>query len=191
MSKKNRGYSTLSWYQLVCVVALVMLIVVTRPHHFYDIHHLPDASLAAFFLLGFSQAKHHSFLLLTFLCLFTDLTVSYFDQALGECFTPAYPFIVIGYYVLWWFGKTSFFSISHISLKHTLNDCMTTCIALWFATTIAFASSNLSFYYFSGLFSHTHIVEFIDVISRYFWPFQVSAFCMSSLHLVFICKLIL
>ncbi|WP_052700170.1 hypothetical protein [Methylocucumis oryzae] len=48
--------SKLHTHKITSPLLLIALMVVTRYHHFGDALHLPDASLAVFFLAGYSRS---------------------------------------------------------------------------------------------------------------------------------------
>jgi len=87
------------------VFALSAVMWLTRGHHVASLAHLPDASWAIFFIVGFycsSFAVIALFLAQAFFIDYLALT----QLGLGEsCFTLAYSFLLPAYLSLWFAGK--------------------------------------------------------------------------------------
>jgi hypothetical protein len=88
---------------LIFVLSTIMWL--TRGHHLASLAHLPDASWAIFFIVGFyfsSFAVIALFLAQSFLIDYLALT----QMGIGEsCFTIAYSFLLPAYLSLWFAGK--------------------------------------------------------------------------------------
>jgi len=88
---------------LIFVLSAIMWL--TRGHHMASLTHLPDASWAIFFIVGFyfsSFAVITLFLVQAFLIDYLVLTQVGIGQS---CFTIAYSFLLPAYLALWFAGK--------------------------------------------------------------------------------------
>lgn len=87
------------------IFALSAIMWLTRGHHVASLAHLPDASWAIFFIVGFycsSLAVIALFLAQAFLIDYLALT----QLGIGEsCFTLAYSFLLPAYLSMWFAGK--------------------------------------------------------------------------------------
>lgn len=87
------------------IFALSAIMWLTRGHHVASLAHLPDASWAIFFIVGFycsSFAVIALFLAQAFLIDYLALT----QLGIGEsCFTLAYSFLLPAYLSMWFAGK--------------------------------------------------------------------------------------
>jgi len=96
------------------IFGLSAIMWLTRGHHMASLTHLPDASWAIFFIVGFyfsSFAVIALFLAQAFLIDYLVLTQLGIGQS---CFTIAYSFLLPAYLSLWFAGKW-------ISRRYTLN----------------------------------------------------------------------
>lgn len=162
--------------KIAIYLALALLLVATRPFHFASALNLPDASLSVFFALGFVQSRHATFSYFLVLTVIIDLATSYFQGVFGDCITPSYPFLVIGYYLLWFTGKTSYFTLGKFCWKLLGDNYLFVACALWLSTSLAFLVSNSSYYWFSDKFYHLSLSQFVAQISIYYWPYILSTF---------------
>lgn len=103
--------------QLIIGLILATLLVLTRSQHFADLHNLPGASWAVFFLAGvYIQSRWGltGFLSIAFLL---DLSV-YWSGVNSACFTPAYAMLLPAYASLWlagrWYAKQHDFTLSSL-----------------------------------------------------------------------------
>lgn len=88
---------------LIFILSAIMWL--TRGHHFASFSHLPDASWAIFFIVGFyfsSAAVIALFLAQAFLIDYLVVTHLGIGQS---CYTLAYPFLLPAYLSLWVAGK--------------------------------------------------------------------------------------
>lgn len=148
-------------------IPLIVLMVLTRFHHFGDTLRLPDASLAVFFLAGFYHKKN----LLVFL-LIMAFFIDYIAISRGTssfCVSPAYIFLIPAYSVMWFAGqyckKIKSLKLSGLAISITI---------LALATSASFIISNGSFYLLSGrieVFSWTH---FANQFGTYYSPYLTS-----------------
>ena len=81
--------------------ALAIVMLVTRTHSLSNVMHLPDTSLASFFVGGFFLRRATAFAGLFLLAFAIDVTViGWFGQS-SFCFTPAYWMLVPAYGTMW------------------------------------------------------------------------------------------
>ena len=147
-------------------IPLIALIVLTRFHHFGDVLHLPDATLAVFFFAGFYRKKA----LLGFLLVLAGL-IDYAAIQNGVsdwCVSPAYAFLIPTYAVMWFAGRycSNYKAMKSLELVKSLGFML-------LAASAAFAISNGSFYLFSGRFGDLSLVEYFVRVAQYY-PSYVS-----------------
>jgi hypothetical protein len=157
------------WLQVEYLpIPLIALMVLTRFHHFGDVLHLPDASLAIFFFAGFYRKKA----LFPFLLVLAGLidTIAIANGTSSWCVSPAYVFLIPTYAVMWLAGRccSTFKSTKMAELATQLGVAM-------LATSIAFAISNGSFYLFSGRYPDLSWGQYFARIAQYYPPYVSSA----------------
>jgi hypothetical protein len=151
-------------------ITLIAIMVLTRFHHFGDVLHLPDASLAVFFFAGFYRNK----MLLGFLLVLAAVIdyVAIANGTSGWCVTPAYAFLIPTYAAMWLAGR---FSAASSASHATELAFWTKAVGLLVvATATAFVISNGSFYLFSGRFSDLSWLQYMDRVAHYF-PFYFGS----------------
>jgi len=157
------------WLQVEYLpIPLIALMVLTRFHHFGDVLHLPDASLAVFFFAGFYRKKA----LFVFLLVLAGL-IDYIAIANGTsswCVSPAYVFLIPTYAVMWYAGH---YCSAFKSLKMTELAMQFGVVTL--ATSTAFAISNGSFYLFSGRYPDLSWGQYLARVAQYYPPYVSSA----------------
>jgi hypothetical protein len=178
--KRNVASKT---YWLIFVI-LSALMIMTRPYHFASALHLPSASLAVFFLAGFFLKTNKTFWGFFALSVSIDLASSYARGAFGDCITVSYPFLVVGYFALWQTGKYCFFNIqqTNIALAMTKN-----LIGLFIASSVAFFTSNASYYFISGKFPDLSWMQYSTRVAKYYLPYIQSPFLYVALALAIYC----
>ena len=145
-------------HALFAVFAAFM--VTTRYHHFGDVLHLPDASMALFFLGGLflterTRSDHLRFAALMALAVAIDVVAVGFAGVSDHCITPSYAALLPAYAVLWYGGRM-------IASRHAVEPkpvLLTVAVALAVAT-LSFAISNGAFYWFGGRYEHPHFAEY-------------------------------
>lgn len=160
---------TISWLQpRYLPVPLILLMVLTRFHHFGDALHLPDASLAVFFLAGFYRKT----IFFAFLLMLAGL-IDYVAIANGTsayCISAAYVFLIPTYGVMWLAGrycaKFESFTGAELALSFGL---------LALAATAAFVISNGSFYLFSDRYNDLEWSRYMVQTAGYFIPYTGAA----------------
>ena len=148
-------------------LSLIALMVATRFHHFGDVLHLPDASLAVFFFAGFYRKKVFFGFLLALAALIDYLAIE--NGTSGWCVTPAYVFLIPTYAVMWFAGRycSTFKPMKMAELAKSAG-------LLALATSAAFAISNGSFYLFSGRYEDLSLGEYVVRVAQYY-PFYVGS----------------
>lgn len=149
---------------------LALLMVATRFHHFGSATHLPDASLAVFFVGGFYLRRPA-----LFGCYVAQAAlIDYLAIALGGvsdwCVTPAYAFLIPTYASLW-FGGVWY------AQRHRMEWRMLAPFfgAVLLGVSAAFLISNASFYLLSGYFPAMSWAEYASRVAKYFPPYASAA----------------
>ena len=148
-------------------IPLIALMVLTRFHHFGDVLHLPDASLAVFFFAGFYRKKAFFGFLLALAALIDYIAIE--NGTSSWCVSPAYVFLIPTYAVMWLAGR--YFSTLK-SMK--IAELAKSAVMLMLATTAAFAISNGSFYFFSGRYEDVSLGQYFVRVAQYY-PSYVGA----------------
>lgn len=145
------------------LLALVML--VTRSHSLSQVIHLPDTSLASFFVLGFFVRRAAAFGALFLLGYAIDVVViGWFGQS-SFCFTPAYWMLVPAYGVMWLAGR-----YAQARLGANLAALPIMAVLLICATFASELLSSGGFYFLGGRFADPTLAGFLPRIGRYFPP---------------------
>ena len=156
---------------LITGIALIALLAVTRIGHFGDIATPPDASLAVFFLLGLWVASPR-WLVIGLLAAAAADALAIAQGASSYCITPAYPFLIPTYGVIWGAGRAT---CVYAARRHGWPRGLALGVALLASTTIAFVLSNASFYALSGYFEAMPVGDFVRGVSPYFRPYLTGA----------------
>ena len=163
LTNARSGYTTIA-------LLLALLMVATRFHHFGSATHLPDASLAVFFLGGFYLRR--SALLGCYLA--EAALIDYLAISLGGtsdwCVTPAYAFLIPTYASLWLGGV--WYARRHRLEWRTLASFFG---AAALGVSAAFLISNASFYFLSGYFPELSGIEYAARVAKYFPPYASAA----------------
>jgi hypothetical protein len=161
--------TTKPWSQIDFLpIALIALMALTRFHHFGDILHLPDASLAVFFFAGFYRKKMLFGFLLALAALIDYVAIQ--GGTSGWCLSPAYAFLIPTYAVMWLAGRycAAFETLSTLELAKSFASAA-------LATSMAFAISNGSFYLFSGRYEDISWEQYLSRVTQYYLPYTCSA----------------
>ena len=149
-------------YQLFIGLFLVLLMVATRGHHLATITHLPDASLAIFFLAGIYITRVWFFPLLLAEAALLDYVVITLGGVSSFCVSAAYVFLIASYGVLWFAGRK--YASVHKEQWQTLVPLV---LFMVFADGISEVISSGSFYYLSGRFTDPGLAEFAGRLVKY------------------------
>jgi hypothetical protein len=151
-------------------IPLIAAMVLTRFHHFGDVLHLPDASLAVFFFAGFYRKKMLLGFLLALAALIDYVAIS--NGTSGWCVTPAYAFLIPTYSVMWFAGR---YCSKLTAMKGTeLTLSVGAMLVLVLATSMAFVISNSSFYLFSGKYMDVSWTQYAASMAHYYLPYMSS-----------------
>ena len=134
---------------------LVAVMIATRFKHFGDLLHLPDASMALFFLGGLYLCRHWTFVAMVLLAVALDwISISYAGVS-DFCVTLAYSFLPLAYAVLWYAGRwyAPRMNQSALSLLGAFGVAVLAAVA-------SFAISNGSFYWLGGRYAQPHMSEY-------------------------------
>jgi hypothetical protein len=151
-------------------IPLIALMALTRFHHFGDVLHLPDASLAVFFFAGFYRKKALFGFLLALAALIDFVAIE--NGTSSWCISPAYVFLIPTYAVMWFAGR---YCSAFKAMKIT--ELTTQLCLLILATTIAFVISNGSFYLFSGRYDDLGWGQYSVWLARYYPPYVAYTLC--------------
>lgn len=149
---------------------LVLLMILTRGHHFASAHHLADASWAIFFLVGIYLRP--VWLLLAFFALswYLDFAAYTWGGVSDFCLTPAYGFLLPAYASLWFAGRwfVTHYQFSRYAAIPFFVSGLTGLV-------LCELFSSGGFYFFSGRFVQPTITEFGERLMTYF-PFYAETF---------------
>lgn len=147
---------------VILAIVLSILMWATRDHHVATLTHLPDASWAIFFLLGFYFRER--IMLPAFLAqaaLIDYVAITQFGIS-DYCVTPAYAFLLPAYSALWLAGRW-------YAARHPLHARSLPLFAAAAGGTAACELiSSGSFYFLGGRFADTTLVEFSSRLAQYF-----------------------
>ena len=162
-------------------IPLITLMVLTRFHHFGDVLHLPDASLAVFFFAGFYRKKALFGFLLALAALIDYVAIK--NGTSSWCVSPAYVFLIPTYAVMWFAGRycATFKAMKMAELAKSAG-------LLALATSAAFAISNGSFYLLSGRYEDLSLGDYVVRIAQYY-PFYVGSALIYTVAAVAIFRL--
>jgi hypothetical protein len=137
--------------------ALVLMMVSTRFKHFGDMLHLPDASMAIFFVGGLTLRKHWAFAAFMFLAVVLDEVSIHYAGISDFCVTPAYAFLPLAYALLWYGGRcyAPHLRASTWPLVGALGTAL-------LSASLSFAISNGSFYWLGGRYPQPHMAEYLE-----------------------------
>ncbi|RAO75658.1 hypothetical protein [Dyella jiangningensis] len=140
---------------LAGLLALVM--VATRFKHFGDMLHLPDASMAVFFLGGVYLRRHGAFVAMLLLTVALDwVSITY--AGVGDfCVTAAYAFLPLAYGVLWYAGR--WYAPRLNGQVRSLAGAFGVALL---AAVASFAVSNGSFYWLGGRYPDPNVAQYVS-----------------------------
>jgi len=152
-------------------ISLFFAMAATRYHHFGSITHLPDASLAVFFLAGFLLRNKSVFPILLLQAGVIDYLAITLGGSSDWCVTSAYWFLIPAYGSLWLAGR--WYSSVH---KLAWRSLLPLFASLFVGTSMAFLFSNGSFYWLSGRYTDPNWSEYIERFAQYYPSYLSSAF---------------
>lgn len=149
--------------QWLIAVCLLILMLITRGHHFASVSALPSASWAVFFLAGFYLSSRWSFPALLGLAAMLDLSAIFWGGVSSYCVSPAYGFLLPAYGSLWVVGR--WYATKHQFSWTTLIPLVGSVIT---AAAMATVFSSGGFYWFSGRYTDPTFIEFGQRFVQYF-----------------------
>lgn len=155
--------------------ALAFVMLVTRTHSLSNVMHLPDTSLASFFVLGFFVRRIVAFAALFLLAFAIDVTViGWFGQS-AFCFTPAYWMLVPAYGTMWLAGR---FGSGKFRADGSAIPALFALVAI--ATLVSELFSSGGFYFLGGRFADPTMAGFMPRLVRYFPPTLLATLLWSG-----------
>jgi hypothetical protein len=145
------------------VAGLFALIMIgTRFNHFGDALHLPDASMALFFLGGIYLRKHLAFAALVVLSVLIDwYSVSYAGVS-DFCITVAYSFMPLAYAALWYAGR-----LLAPRYDGSLSSHAVVFAGLLVSATLSYAISNGAFYWLGGRYTEPNMAQYVQRFAQW------------------------
>lgn len=141
---------------------LAALMLATRLGHMGDALHLPDASMAVFFLGGLYLRRHLAFAAYFLLAVLIDWAVITFAGVSSFCVTWAYVFLLPAYAALWYGGRL---------YAHRLNGSALSLLGAFgvalVSASVCFAISNGSFYWLGGRIQHPDLTGYFEGMWRW------------------------
>lgn len=148
--------------QVGVLVALAAVMLATRTHSLSNYIHLPDTSLASFFVLGYFVRQLLGFAALFALGFAIDIVVIYVLGGSGFCFTPAYWMLVPAYGVMWRAGR-----YAANRLEERASDLLPAAALLVGATMVSQLLSSGGFYFLGGRYPDATLAGFVPRMERY------------------------
>lgn len=136
---------------------LAAVMMATRFEHFGNALHLPDASMALFFLGGLFLRRHLAFIGLVVLAVLIDEVSIHYLGISDFCVTPAYAFLPLAYAVLWYAGRAYAGALQPRSSRLLLALGVGV-----LATCVSFAISNGSFYWLGGRYTAPNMAQYLQ-----------------------------
>ncbi|MBP9870352.1 MAG: hypothetical protein KBC53_02480 [Nitrosomonas sp.] len=156
--------------QLAIGLLLVLLMTLTRGHHFASTHNLADASWAIFFLAGVYLRSAWPLLGFFALSWWLDFAAYTWGGVSDFCITPAYVFLLPAYASLWLAGR--WYTKQYQFTWHTVMPLSLSVIA---GLILCELFSSGGFYFFSGRIAETSFSEFGEQLIKYF-PLYIETF---------------
>lgn len=155
----------------IAIPAALLLMFITRSHHFASTYFLPDATLAIFLLAGFMLPGLGRVSLAAFtLLMLTVSGIDYYavtaDGIEDYCITPAYLFLVPTYGMMWIAG-----SWLSRHMQSSMRGFLLFTLTALFATTAAFVISNAGFFLLSGRIGEMGLFEYVNRVAQYYLPY--------------------
>ncbi|AWV08231.1 membrane protein [Lysobacter maris] len=141
---------------LALLSAFAALMVATRFNHFGDALHLPDASMALFFLGGLYLRRHWQFVALLALAVAVDWVSIEYAGVSDFCVTPSYAFLLPAYAVLWYGGR-----LYTPRLDGRIGPLLGAAGVGLVAASVSFLISNGAFYWLGGRYENPHFAEYL------------------------------
>ncbi|MBL8473363.1 MAG: hypothetical protein KF778_03675 [Rhodocyclaceae bacterium] len=158
--------------QLALGLVLGLTMILTRPHSFNSLHHLPGTSWAVFFLAGLFIQRAGLFFAYCGLAAAIDYAAITYAGVSNYCVTPAYAMLLPAYGALWLGGR--WYARAHADAVATLPRLA---LAVAGAALVAELFSSGGFYFLGGRFAEPTLAEFSARLVRYF-PHNLGTLAM-------------
>lgn len=158
----------------IVIALLALLMLLTRTDHFGDAIHLPDASMAIFFLGGVYVRRHLACAALVVLGVAIDYAGIRYAGVSNYCVTAAYAFLPIAYAVLWYGGRWC----ATRSMSRYLLFAAAAVLA-----SLSFLISDSSFYWLGGRVTDTDIAGWAANAWRWGPRFVIVTMCYVGIAL--------
>lgn len=149
--------------QLLIGLALALLMVATRGHHFASLNNLPGASWAIFFLAGVYLRPSWVLPGLLAMTWLLDFAGHAWGDSSGFCLTRAYVFLLPAYAALWlaghWYARR---------YRFRWRTVIPLSVSVLAGASVCELFSSGGFYFFSGRFVETTFTEFGTRLITYF-----------------------
>ena len=155
--------------QLTIGIVLAIVMGVTRGYHVPPFDHLPSASWAVFFLAGVNLRSRWVFPAFLAEAALLDYAAITWGGVSNFCVSPAYGFLLPAYGTLWFAGH--WYADRHRDTAMTL---LPLTMSVLIGAAVCEVISSGSFYFLSGRFEQTTLMEFAERFSRYF-PHSLSS----------------
>ena len=149
--------------QLTIGSGLVLLMILTREYHFSSLHSLPGASWAIFFLAGLYLRAIWPLAGLFVLTWALDFSAYTWGGASNFCLTSSYVFLLPAYSAIWYAG--SWYARRY---KFEWQTLLPLSLSLITGAAVCELFSSGGFYFFSGRFEETTLIEFGHRLVQYF-----------------------
>jgi hypothetical protein len=149
-------------HQTIVGLLLALLMLATRGHHDFTPVHLPDASWAVFFLVGFYLRPRWLFPGFFLQAAGMDYVAITWGGVSSFCVTGAYLFLVPAYGALWFAGR-SYNARADLSRR----DLLPLALYALAGTLVCELISSGGFYFFSGRFVDPTLGEFAGRLATY------------------------
>lgn len=158
--------------QIAIGLALTLLMLLTRSHHWAGIHSLPDASWATFFLLGVYLRALWVVPALIAASVAIDYAAITWGGVSDFCVSPAYWLLIPAYLALFAGGR--FYARGHRLSLLGLARLVGVALAV---VAVAELLTSGGFYFFSGRFAEPTLAGFVPRLEQYF-PHMLSTFML-------------
>jgi hypothetical protein len=158
--------------QIAIGLALTLLMLLTRSHHWAGIHSLPDASWAIFFLLGVYVRALWVVPALIAASVAIDYAAITWGGVSDFCVSPAYWLLIPAYLALFAGGR--FYARGHRLSLPGLARLAGVALAV---VAVAELLTSGGFYFFSGRFAEPTLAGFVPRFATYF-PHMLGTFML-------------
>lgn len=150
-------------FDAIVFAALAIVMLATRPHSLSEYVHLPETSLASFFVAGFYIRSRLVFAALFVLGFAIDVVTIGVMGGSDFCFTVAYWMLLPAYGAMWLAGR---FGAARIGMTPATLPALILLVS--FAALLSNAFSSGGFYALSGHFPDATIAGWLPRLERYF-----------------------